>query len=604
MTDEGDAREGPAAAVRLPGHHHPGPPSKLARNLVIGALIALVVGANVANALLPVLVEEHPLWFIALNPSNRNLALASGELSAWSFYLVGFLRLLLPDPLFFLLGRWYGDAAIRWMERKAPVYGELLRQLEQWFDRAKVPIVAVAPNNPVCLFAGAAGMSVAVFAAANVVGTAARLVLIRLFSEAFEGPLGSLKSFIADYQKPLLVLSVAIVAFTIWNDRRGGRDGIGDLANLPEDIEEIEHELEAADDTLPGWAITPATTTGAGELTVLVDQVPVHVACADAPLADHPEAWVGAFAFPAARAGVALDVEVPVSPTWRRGAEANVAQAAGWWGGSPDLVVRTAGSAGALGRDPEGPATAGVGVCFTAGVDSFWSLLRGDHAVTHLVFVVGFDVDERNPAHFERAVANVREVAAATGTQALIVTTDLRRHPRFDSVSWEHTHGAALAAVGHLLSDTIGTLVIPPSYAQHRLVPWGSRPDLDVRWSVPGRLAVVHGDNHVPRLDRVLAVGGDPLVARHLRVCWQDTDELNCGRCEKCLRTMAMLASGGHLAGAVTFPTATDLPGALDDLPLIEPGHRTMWLDLLPHDLPADVRAAVERLLERSPGSP
>jgi len=224
------------------GRTHPGPPSALARNLVVGTLITFVVASYVGNAFLSVLVTERPLLFIALNAQNRNLALAAGELDAWSFYLVGFLRLIGPDPLFFLLGRWYGDGAIRWMERTAPTYGGLLRQLEQWFDKAQLPVVAIAPNNPVCLFAGAAGMGWGAFMAANVVGTAVRLVLVRMFSALFENQLTSLRGFIADYRWPLLVLSIAMVAFTIWGDRKGGREDVEDLLRIEEEIQEIEAE--------------------------------------------------------------------------------------------------------------------------------------------------------------------------------------------------------------------------------------------------------------------------------------------------------------------------------------------------------------------------
>lgn len=223
-----------------PAPDRTGPPTPLARNLVVGALIAFVVASNLGNLFLSVLVTERPLVFIALNAQNRNLALASGELDAWSFYLVGFVRLVGPDPLFFLLGRWYGDAGIRWMERRAPVYGDLLRQLETWFDKARLLVVAVAPNNPVSLFAGAAGMSFAAFMAANVVGTVGRLVLIRLFSSAFDGPLGSLREFIGEYRWPILAVSFVVVAFTIWSDRMGGREGVGDLAHLDSDIAEAE----------------------------------------------------------------------------------------------------------------------------------------------------------------------------------------------------------------------------------------------------------------------------------------------------------------------------------------------------------------------------
>lgn len=221
-----------------------GPPSKAARNVVVGLLIAFVVASNLGNLFLSVLVTERPLLFIGLNAQNRNLALASGELSAWSFYLVGFLRLIGPDPLFFLLGRWYGDGAIRWMERKAPTYGELLRQLETWFHKARIPVVAIAPNNPVCLFAGAAGMSWGMFLAANAFGTAVRLVLIRAFSSAFEGPLGSLREFIADYRWYVLAFSFVMVGLTIWSDRRGGRESIGDLMNIEATIAEAEAETD------------------------------------------------------------------------------------------------------------------------------------------------------------------------------------------------------------------------------------------------------------------------------------------------------------------------------------------------------------------------
>lgn len=229
------------------GPRHPGPPNATVRNLVIGALVTMVIAGYVAAGFLSYLLTEHPLVFIGLSSSNRNLALASGELAAWSFYLVAFLRLLAPDPLFFLLGRWYGDSAIRWMERKSPSYGQLLRQLERWFEKARYVVVVIAPNNPVSLFAGASSMTWPAFLVANVIGTAGRLVLIRLFSSAFENPLGDLRGFIGDYQKPLLVVSLALVALSIWSERRSGRDRIGDLVRLEDEMAEGDAEAAEAE---------------------------------------------------------------------------------------------------------------------------------------------------------------------------------------------------------------------------------------------------------------------------------------------------------------------------------------------------------------------
>lgn len=258
MPAASEADRRPATLGRLPdvplpdpGSHvdsvrtHPGPPNRAVRNLVIGALVTLVVAGYVAAGFLSYLLTEHPLVFIGLSSSNRNLALASADLSAWSFYLVALVRLLASDPFFFLLGRWYGDGAVRWMERKSPSYGQLLRQLERWFEKARYLVVVIAPNNPVCLFAGASTMAWAPFLVANAVGTIGRLVLIRLFSSAFENPLGAVRDFIGDYQRPLLVVTLALVAFSIWSERRGGgRDRIGDLVHLEDDIGQGEAGAE------------------------------------------------------------------------------------------------------------------------------------------------------------------------------------------------------------------------------------------------------------------------------------------------------------------------------------------------------------------------
>jgi membrane protein DedA with SNARE-associated domain len=233
-----------------PARH--GPPSALARNLVVGPLILMVIGGYVGGALAPKLLSEHPLMLVALNPSNRNLALAGKLLDAPSYYLVGFVRLWLPDPFFYVLGIWYGDAAIRWMERRSPTYGTMFRQLETWFHKARYPIVMFAPNNPVCLFAGASGMSITGFAIADTIGTIGRLWLFRFFGNIFSTPLDAVLRFISHYRLPLMVLSTVIVIATIWSEHRKGRDNIGDLVHIDEEI----HEIEAEPDGVPGSGAT------------------------------------------------------------------------------------------------------------------------------------------------------------------------------------------------------------------------------------------------------------------------------------------------------------------------------------------------------------
>lgn len=364
------------------------------------------------------------------------------------------------------------------------------------------------------------------------------------------------------------------------------------------------------------WVVGRARRTSDDELRIDVDGEDLVVRAPGHRLTDAAEAWGTMFALPAARAGVSLTLPAPVDPTWLAGAQANVATAAGWWGGDDHLEVRTPSlgpwARRRAGRAPahepsaakrqattNGPAPAsGRALCFTGGVDSFYSLLAGDHRPTHLLFVHGFDIPLADAGRRGAASAGIRAVAAARDLGVLEVETNLRTHHAFAPVDWGHTHGAALAGVGLLLTAEIGTLIVPPSYAHDRLIPWGSRPDLDPRWSVPGRLRVEHGDVDLYRRERLALIVGDPLVQQHLRVCWAHLDDgLNCGRCEKCVRTMIHLASLGALDTVRTFPHDRPLAEVIDQMDPPGPATQVMWRDLTEMSLEPDVLAAIERVI-------
>jgi membrane protein DedA with SNARE-associated domain len=196
----------------------------------------MVIAAWIGDAFAAQWVDRHPLWLIALNARNRNLVLVTNNLDAWSYYLVASIRLLLSDPLFYVLGFFYGDRAVAWMERRSSTFGGIIRSWEDLFRRASYPLVFIAPNNFVCLFAGSAGMRPGVFAALNVSGTFARLYLIRRVGEAFSSPIDSILGFIQDYRLPLTALGIAVVAFTIMNDRRAGKGDLKALTHIEDDL--------------------------------------------------------------------------------------------------------------------------------------------------------------------------------------------------------------------------------------------------------------------------------------------------------------------------------------------------------------------------------
>jgi len=211
--------------------------SRRTLSLIIGAIIVLVIGGMIGDALAPTLVDKHPLWLIALNARNRNLVLVVNQVDAVPYYLVGTFRLLLSDPLFYILGYFYGDTATRWMERQAPTYGRFMRTAERWFSIAAYPLVFIAPNNYICLFAGAAGMSIPVFLTLNITGTIFRLWIIQVLGNIFDKPIDAVLGFIQDYRIPLLILSVGLVVFTVWNERRQGESEITGLRHLEDELE-------------------------------------------------------------------------------------------------------------------------------------------------------------------------------------------------------------------------------------------------------------------------------------------------------------------------------------------------------------------------------
>ncbi|HEX8804618.1 MAG TPA: VTT domain-containing protein, partial [Acidimicrobiales bacterium] len=212
-------------------------PSRRSLTLLAVPLVALVVITNVGDAMAPTLVDTHPAVLIAMNARNRNLVLVTNSLDAWTYYVVGTVRLLISDPLFFILGAWYGDAAVRWMERRTRTWGQILRRFEEWFGKAAYPLIFVAPNTYICLFAGAAGMPVGAFFAVNLAGTIARLYLIRQFGEAFEAPIQDVVDWIGAHRVPLLAVTVGLVLLSLALEARRGGTEVTSLAHLDEELE-------------------------------------------------------------------------------------------------------------------------------------------------------------------------------------------------------------------------------------------------------------------------------------------------------------------------------------------------------------------------------
>jgi hypothetical protein len=200
----------------------------------------------------------------------------------------------------------------------------------------------------------------------------------------------------------------------------------------------------------------------------------------------------------------------------------------------------------------------GKACTFSGGVDSFYTYLKNKASITHLLFVQGFDIRIEDTDRWKATLETLEPASREMGVTLLPVRTNLRA--LLDPLApWPYYHGGAIAAVGHALSGLIDQLYIASTHSYADLFPWGSHPLLDPLWSSEA-IRFVHDGAEATRVEKVMAIADKSVVQKSLRVCWQNVgDRYNCGKCEKCLRTMINLAVCGQLDRCTTFPGGIDL---------------------------------------------
>lgn len=205
-------------------------PSRRTLILLVAPIIVITSMGFIATAFTPALATRHPLLLIALDARNRFLVLAR-EVDIVPFVIVAILRRTFSDPLFYLLGRFYGEGAVRWLEKKAG-FGDLVKYAEKFFAKAAYPMVFFFPGAIVCALAGQTGMSPVGFMAANLAGTLTAVLAVRAFSDAISSPVESLLGFFDRNIVVTTVISVTLVVLSLVLNRYQGK--------LDADLEELE----------------------------------------------------------------------------------------------------------------------------------------------------------------------------------------------------------------------------------------------------------------------------------------------------------------------------------------------------------------------------
>lgn len=258
--------------------------------------------------------------------------------------------------------------------------------------------------------------------------------------------------------------------------------------------------------------------------------------------------------FPCMKKGVDIYIQGEASPKFIVGLDKIQDVILSWKPNYHRIQVR-----GVTPAVPRSSGGTGVGLFFSGGLDSFYTLLKNVDVITDLILVHGFDIPPNDFRSFEHTARMVRSVAQHYGKRAIIIRTNARQFlDRYAFFGF--TNGALMASIGHLLSCSFNRFYFSAPRPALELIPDGVHPGIDPNWGTE-YLEFVHEGLEATRADKATLIATSDIALHSLRVClYKPREEVfNCGRCEKCLRTMVDLRVAGVIDRCTTFESELDL---------------------------------------------
>jgi hypothetical protein len=210
-----------------------------------------------------------------------------------------------------------------------------------------------------------------------------------------------------------------------------------------------------------------------------------------------------------------------------------------------------------------------AGFLFSGGIDSL-ATLRGNrvhYPPEHPGFIKDglliYGLEVRDPKEFDHVLKSVFILARDAGVTLIPVYTNIKDlGPENGKVFWEdfwihEFMGATFSATAHAFSKRLSSLSINSCHDIPNLMPYASHPLLNPNFS-SSDLKIRHEGIHLSRYEKTKLISDWDLALQHLRVCnrteFYTDNTLNCGLCEKCVRTMLALEGSGALERTTAFP--------------------------------------------------
>lgn len=259
--------------------------------------------------------------------------------------------------------------------------------------------------------------------------------------------------------------------------------------------------------------------------------------------------FVAAGLLVAMRSGEPLELDVPVSPRLLQGVD-KLQDIFRCWGPAFKQSFQRIDI-----RCPVQPAETcneGAASFFSGGVDGWYTLIKHREVITDLLFAKGIDMQLHNDTLFEDACKANASTAKEYGKTFVSFATNLRFFAHDHGIGWDPTYvGSGLASIALALSYRVTFIPSTITYAER--IPYGTHYLTDPLWSTEAT-QIVHDGAESARPEKLAVLIKNDLAMSTLRVCWQDKG-YNCGKCEKCLRTMISLRLLG--ASTRTLPELT-----------------------------------------------
>jgi len=282
----------------------------------------------------------------------------------------------------------------------------------------------------------------------------------------------------------------------------------------------------------------------------------------------HP--FLVAALFPAMRVGekrIRIEGE-PVDPFLVEQLRSVMALANAWWGGNGKYKPLSIEAD--VAEYPNTSKNRVAASFLTGGIDSLATLRNNrvnipqshPQSIEKNIFVYGMDGGlggrasedgKTSRQKFQEACDALVPITSSADTELIPVYTNIRGLDDDNDFYTRKWYSSILAAVSHFLAGKLHTVYVGSAFDFPNLRRRTSHPLMQSMFSGSG-IQIMQEGTRFSRLEKVRLLASWPEAVNNVRVCFvNQLGKLNCGRCEKCIRTKLELAAVGKLGASEAF---------------------------------------------------